>query len=224
MAAGDLIDRFLHDLDRGLQPLGRRRRSRVVAEARDHLCEAAARGGEAEALAQFGTASELAAAHIRGAATAAPRRTIVAFALAGVSYALVQVVASPAAFGVFPPGPWPDDRPPRYLSWKVDLAAGLVGLAFLVGLVCIAVAWAARHQPSRRLTWVPRLALIGSAVFAASWPFEATFLIQRGFNVDGSPPTWVTAAVCAALLTCHAATLWVARRATRVVTALAASG
>lgn len=224
MATSDVIDHFLRDLDRGLRPLGRRRRVRIVAEARDHLAEAALIHGDTEALARFGAPAQLIEAHISSAAAAAPRRSILAFGLAGLAYGLVQIVASPPTFGLFPPGPWPNDVPPGYLAWKVNLSAALIAMAFFIGLACIAVAWVTRHDPARRQTSVSRLAIAGSLVFAASWPFEATFLIQRGFNVAGSPPAWITSLVCAALLGCHAATLWVSARGLRVTAAHLASG
>ncbi|MDH3261914.1 MAG: hypothetical protein OEM84_13240 [Acidimicrobiia bacterium] len=215
------IGRYLDELDRGLRPLGRRRRARIVAEARDHLLELAT-DDEAGAVDRFGSIETVVAAHLVAAGRRAPRRSIIAFGLAGLAYGAVQAVGSPATFGLFPPGPWPNDVPPQYLAWKVDLAGALVGVAFLIGLAAIAVWVTRRRDPLDRQTLAAYLALTGSVVFAASWPFETIFLFQRAEAVAGSPPAAVVGMVCVALALCHVAALGVASRALRIVRAASA--
>ena len=219
MGLSHLTEGYLIELDRGLRPLGHRRRQRLVQEARDHLSDAAGEVGEPEALRRFGAADAVAAAHLRGAALAAPGRAIAAFAAAGIGYGVIEAVCSPALFGVFPPGPWPNDVPPPYLAWKVDLAGALVGIAFLIGLAAIVVAWRARHRPLCERARAAQLAVGGAAVFAASWPFEMVFFVQRGNNVAGSPPAAVTGLVGAALLATMLGAIWATTRSWRVVRA-----
>lgn len=212
------IDRYLNELHRGLRPLGHRRRARIVAEARDHLLELAV-DDEAGALDRFGPIETVVAAHLAAASRRAPRRSIIAFGLAGLAYGAIQAAGSPATFGLFPPGPWPNDVPPQYLAWKVDLAGALIGFAFLFGLAAIAVWVMRRRDPLERQALAAYLALTGSVVFAASWPFETLFLFQRADAVTGSPSAAVVGAVCAALALCHLTAFGVATRALRIVRA-----
>jgi hypothetical protein len=124
-----------------------------------------------------------------------------------------------ATLGVFPAGPWPNDQPPPHLSWKVDLAAALTLVAFVIGVTSIAFLWRRRHQPLRQRALAARLALVGSAVFPASWPFEAIFLFQRSHEVAGSPSDAVVAFVTAALLAFPAAAVLLSARWHMVVRA-----
>ena len=57
-----LIDFYLTDLaaELAFNGVGRRRASRILAEARDHLLELAAEHGEEEAIERFGAARPLA--------------------------------------------------------------------------------------------------------------------------------------------------------------------
>jgi len=217
MASGDLIEATLRDLSAGLGALPRHRRHRIVTEARDHLVQASADVGVEEAVRRFGAPGELAAMHVQTAARRAPRRAVVVLGAAGLAYGMVQAVCSPAVSGVFPPGPWPNDEPPEYLAWKVDLAGALVVLAAACGTLAVVCLWS-RRIADRRAT---QLAMVGAALFALSWPFETAFLVQRAWNVAGSPRVGVVWAICGLLAICHAVAVVSAgaahrlRRATR---------
>jgi hypothetical protein len=209
-----VIESYLRELDRALRPLGAARRSRVLAEARAHLLDAAAASGEEAAIARFGPVGEVARAHLSVAAGRASRRAVVVFGSAGLAYGAVQALASPALLGLFPGGPWPGDLPPGYLRWKVDVAGLLVAVAALLGGLALVAAW----RGSRAVT--ARLCAAGAVLFAASWPFETVFLFQRGNDVAGSPSGLVTGAVAAAFLAGQVAAVTVAWRALRLTRAV----
>jgi hypothetical protein len=125
------IDRFLDELARELPPW---RRRRMLAEAEDHLREAAREVGEDEAVARFGSASDVARG-FRGTAAVklAAAAVFAALALPLLSYPLVE--------NGLPPAPWPTEQAmPEHLRWKLDaveilyllaLGAGAVALLFL---------------------------------------------------------------------------------------------
>lgn len=226
MEPGLLIERHLAELERVIRPLPSRHRHRIMTEALNHLEDARASVGVEEAIRRFGDPVVVGRAHLERAVTEAPVRSVVVFGASGLAYGAVQALASPATFGLFPGGPWPNDVPPRWLGWKVDVAGGLIAVAAMLGVAAILAAVIRRHAaaPARRVL-PAKLAAIGAFVFAASWPFETVFLVQRGHEVAGSPPTAVTAVVCAAFLVCHGlaviATLQLWRVARTVVTAVA---
>lgn len=207
MGAGALIEDYLADLAQAIGPLGRTRRRRIVSEARDHLIDAAAREGDVVAIERFGSAADVGAAHVAAVAGRAPRRSVIAFGAAGLAYGVIQFVASPPVSGLFPPGPWPNDVPPASLAWKVDVAGGLIAIAFLLGCVAIAEMWRLRRRPIAFQAHTARIAVAGAAVFAASWPFETMFLFQRSHEVAGSPGDLVVGVLIAGLLACHVAAL-----------------
>ena len=132
MAGDELIEAYLQRLDRRLAPMGRVRRELIVTETRDHLLEAAAVDGVDQALARFGTPAVVAGAHLEGQARARTLWALGTLAAAGLVYGAISALASPAAFGLFPGGPWPDDVPPSYLAWKVDVASSFVAAAAAV--------------------------------------------------------------------------------------------
>ena len=128
------VERRLEELRRTLPVVGR---DRLLAEAEDHLREAAARVGEEEAVARFGSADDL-------ARQLAPLRVEVWTRLAAVSAAVAALsflLAYPVYENNLPPAPWPTAAAiPDHLAWKRDAvvllmlvtcaaaAAGLVGL------------------------------------------------------------------------------------------------
>ena len=212
-----VIERYLQELERKLWFVGPARRRRICDEARDHLVQAAEVHGAEAAVARFGDPATVAHGYLDAAATGAARHAVGAFGVAGVAYAAIQTVLSPAVSGVFPAGPWPDDVPPTYLAWKVDVAGTLVAVAALLGFAALVLAWRARHRADGDRRRVSGLALAGSVVFLASWPFETVFTFQRGNDVAGSPAGWVAALVCTALLGCEAVAVVAAVRAARLV-------
>ncbi|MGI8679758.1 MAG: HAAS signaling domain-containing protein [Jatrophihabitans sp.] len=86
------IEIYLADLDRALLTRGRRRR-RAVAECRDHLTDAAAAGGEAEAVRRFGAATEVASAFDAETAVRRASRSTVATVAAVAAVAAILAVA-----------------------------------------------------------------------------------------------------------------------------------
>jgi hypothetical protein len=116
------VDRRLAELKRALPRVGR---ERMLAEAEDHLREAAAEVGEDQAVARFGSASELVRA-------LAPARAAAWTRLAALT-ALAAVLAVPLLYPVYesnlPPAPWPTAADiPGHLAWKRD-AVALLALA-----------------------------------------------------------------------------------------------
>ncbi|MET0160360.1 MAG: hypothetical protein ABW279_12830 [Acidimicrobiales bacterium] len=196
MAGDELIEAYLQRLDRRLAPMGRVRRDRIVTETRDHLLEAAAVDGVDQALARFGTPAVVAGAHLEGQARARTLWALGTLAVAGLVYGAIGALASPAAFGLFPGGPWPDDVPPSYLAWKVDVASSFVAAAAACGALALLLRWRDRRDLDRSRSWVLRLSFAGSVLLLAGLPLETIFLFQRGNNVAGSPPGWAVTLVC----------------------------
>jgi hypothetical protein len=219
VGANRVIDVYLEQLDTAVRSLGRRARTRIVSEAREHLLDAAGEVGAVDAVDRFGPADEVGRAHISAAGTGAPRRAIAVFGAAGLGYGLIQLIAAPPTFGLFPPGPWPNDQPPPHLAWKVDLAGAMIAVAFVIGVASIVTAWRRRRLPVAERAIAVRLAFIGSIVFAASWPFEALFLFQRSHEVAGSPGDVAVAIVTGGLLGCQGIAVVSVNRSRRLMRA-----
>ncbi|MBA2359558.1 MAG: hypothetical protein H0V79_01245 [Actinobacteria bacterium] len=123
-----MIDRYLAEL---AARLPRRRRTQVLAEAEDHLRQAAEAHGEEEAIRRFGTTEEVAV----GFRT--PRRLRLGQLL------LAAAVASmvPSFYGApenwLPPAPWPEGELPFSLAWKRDAILVLAALAALSTLFAV---------------------------------------------------------------------------------------
>lgn len=120
------IERYLAELAREL-PFWTR--NRVLAEAEDHLREAARSVGEEEAVARFGAAHELARGfHYVSALRLAALAVLAALALPFLSYPLVE--------NSLPPAPWPSEQAmPDHLRWKLDAIELLYLLAVGGGAV-----------------------------------------------------------------------------------------
>lgn len=211
-----VIERYLVELERRLWFVRPARRRRICEEARDHLLEAAEVDGAEAALARFGDPASVASGYRDAAATGAARLAVVALGAGGLAYGAIQALLSPAVLEVFPGGPWPNDVPPAYLAWKVNVAGALVAVAALLGFAALVFAWRGRGRADGDRRRVAALAAAGAGAFLASWPFETVFMVQRGNNVAGSPAGWVVALVCTALLACHVAAALAAVRATRL--------
>ena len=132
------IEEYLHALDRELR--GRRGlRRRLLAEAEDHLREAAAEVGDEEAVRRFGPAPELA----RELAPRLALSSVRTAALLLVALALSVPLLYPIPENNLPPAPWPEGGMPARLAWKQDAVLVL----FFVGLGASAIALAAFRRP-----------------------------------------------------------------------------
>jgi hypothetical protein len=123
------VDDYLVELERRLPRVGR---ARLLAEAEDHLREAAAEAGEAEAVARFGSPGEFVRL-LRPLRAAAWNRLA---ALAAVAAVLALPLAYPLYETNLPPAPWPSAAEiPAHLAWKRDALAvlALVTLGAAVG-------------------------------------------------------------------------------------------
>jgi hypothetical protein len=140
------VDRYLEDLRRRL-PLAVR--SRVLAEAEDHLREATREVGEDEAIARFGPAQALADSY--------RARVRWLYAALGLLLALAYPVLSyPILENSLPPATWPNvDEMPEELAWKREWIVVLVLFAAVAG----AVALGGYLRDRRLIVWPAALAL-----------------------------------------------------------------
>jgi hypothetical protein len=126
---GGVIERYLCELRRRL-PWALGARGRVLAEARDHLLEAAMRIGDERAVAEFGPADEVAA---RLGPELAARAAARAAAIVPVLVAAFVVPFYLVPENEFPPAPW--TSVPGYLAWKHDVALGAFAAAVALALI-----------------------------------------------------------------------------------------
>jgi hypothetical protein len=149
------VDRYLEDLRRRL-PLAVR--SRVLAEAEDHLREATREVGEDEAIARFGPAQALADSY--------RARVRWLYAALGLLLALAYPVLSyPILENSLPPATWPNvDEMPEELAWKREWIVVLVLFAAVAG----AVALGGYLRDRRLIVWPAALALGAIALRASS--------------------------------------------------------
>jgi hypothetical protein len=204
------IDLYLAELRRALpgDPLLRRR---VLSEAEGHLRESAAEVGEAEAVARFGAAADIAAEFAEPAA----RRAAVAAALSLLGAAGAFLAAYVVAENTLPPAPWPSaDAAPDYLRWK----AGAATAAFAAGAAATAVALALGGLGRARLALAAAvgaaLALAAAAVLAATHQLERTSVYEE-LGVAGTEPLWLVALgfalLAAPVVVSLAAVAWASR-------------
>lgn len=95
------VEQYLRELGGALHVRGRARR-RLLAECRDHLADSGAAHGEAEAVARFGSAAELARSFdtevaVRRALRATPATVVGVLAVAASTLALLHVAAAHAS-------------------------------------------------------------------------------------------------------------------------------
>jgi HAAS domain-containing protein len=122
------VERYLREL-RGRLPLAVR--SRVLAEAEDHLRESARELGEEEAVAGFGPAAALADAYrVRVGWIYAALGLLAALAYPILSYPLPE--------NSLPPAAWPNvDEMPRELAWKREWIVVLFVFSLVAGAVAL---------------------------------------------------------------------------------------
>ena len=178
------IDDYLGELARALLR-GLLLRRRILAEAEDHLREAARTHGEAEAVARFGPAREVARGFLPLYARSAARLA----ALATLAVALSVPALYPVVENNLPAAPWPrPDAIPSHLAWKQDAVAWL----FAAGAVATAVALAAlAHRWLRRVV----LAAAATALAALSaMTVVATVLSFQWREAVPGTPAWTVSA------------------------------
>jgi hypothetical protein len=166
------VDAYLEEL-RGALPRRLASRRRILAEAEDHLREAARERGEAEAVAAFGPVETVA-----GGARALAAARLAALAL--VVLLAFPILTYPVTENSLPPAPWPADEMPGHLAWKQDAVIAL----FLVGLGAGAAACAA--AAGRRRAVLPA-AGVGLAALAAQGLLGAVLSVQWADAVPGTP-------------------------------------
>jgi hypothetical protein len=165
------VERYLAELARELPPWSRRR---VLAEAEDHLREAASAVGEDEAVARFGRAAIVAREFRRIAA--------LRFAAAAVFAALaLPVLSYPLVENGLPPAPWPTEQAmPAHLRWKVDA----VEMLYVLAVAASAVALLFLRRAGREL-------VVGCAVVLAVLlhvaALSAVLTVQWENAVPGTP-------------------------------------
>lgn len=175
-----MIDAYLAELSRHLRVSPWRRR-RILAEVEAHLRDA---GGDADAIARFGTPEEVAERFNELAPKPHPR-------LAGIVVLLGLLTVFGAVQGLerhVPPAPWPEEQAPANLETIFTLATSGVFIA-------LALALAALLRGGRRE------ALAACATLAATVLLLAVHAFRRAELVAGSPPSWQLALVTVAALT-----------------------
>ncbi|MDQ3893891.1 MAG: hypothetical protein M3292_04400 [Actinomycetota bacterium] len=212
------IERYLGELERELQ-VGGRRRQRILAEAEDHLREAARDVGEEAAVARFGQPAELARRFAADEAESSGRR---AAQLLTIALALAFLAVYPIPENTLPPAPWPGDTPPHYLHWKQNGVAALFLVAVLAGVLAFLLArgYRLRSALSRRAL-APALALtvVSVVALAAMLVLGAILAYQWQEAVPGAPgPAWIAAYTCVQTLVLAVVAL-LAVRAARAATA-----
>lgn len=165
------IERFLAELARELPFWSRRR---VLAEAEDHLREAAATVGEQEAVVRFGPARQIASGFRRVAALRLA-------ALAAIAALVVPIASYPLVENGLPPAPWASaSAMPDHLQWKLDAVKAFYLLALGAG----AVAALLLRRAGRDLIVASAVVLAALAQVAA---LSVVLSVQWGEAVAGTP-------------------------------------
>jgi hypothetical protein len=165
------IERYLAELARALPFWSGRR---VLAEAEDHLREAAATVGEEEAVARFGPARQLA----RGVRHVAATRVAAVAALAAL---VVPILSYPLVENALPPAPWPSaSAMPDSLQWKLDAVKALYLLALGAGTVSLLLL----RRAGRELVVASSVVI---AVLAQVGALSVVLSFQWGDAVAGTP-------------------------------------
>jgi hypothetical protein len=198
-----VIVRVLDELRRELASAGvtERAAARPLAEARDHLLDAARADGEEIAVTAFGSpqtvarrlADEIASRRTCGAALA----SFAALAVAGAAYLLIMVLGGVA-------GATPDVTSGRTAAVGVAAAAGMILLpqvAFVAGCLAAVQAWRIRRRPvvAAELALLRRRSALALVAGAASLATLALYAFELGYQLAG---WWMPMAIvlCAATL------------------------
>ena len=203
-----LIDLYLTDLaaELAFRGVGRRRRARILAEARDHLLELAAEHGEEEAVERFGSARTIAAEAARAARPVVLFRSTILFA-AALALFVLPLYGIPE--NTLPPAPW--DERPAHLTWKLYVSLGAFALALPLAVIAVGAAWL-----RLRRTTLTALTLAGASL-AVSALAGAVAAVQWAQEVPGSGTTLVlTLGATVFLGSVAAASLASAARASRL--------
>jgi hypothetical protein len=192
------IQAYLAELARAL-PRGLPR-ERILSEAETHLLEAAAEVGEAEAVARFGSAHEVAT---RFAEPLARRALRIAALAPTVLLAVTLVPGYGIVENALPPAPWAEGGMPDHLLWKRNAVWLLLALAVVPALAALACL---RRAP----------ALVPAAVAAALVPLGAaaalgTVLAVNWWDDVPGTPWWIAGAPLCELLLAVAVAAQLAR-------------
>lgn len=192
------IERYLAELARELPSWNR---NRVLAEAEDHLREAARGIGEEEAVARFGAAREVAGGFRRVAAVRlAALAVLAALALPFLSYPVVE--------NSLPAAPWPSEEAmPDHLQWKLDA----IELLYLLAVGAGAVAALFLRRAGRELVIACGVVLAALTQLAA---LNTVLSVQWAEAVPGTPG-WLRLLAAAQLLAILGAAFVLARAARR---------
>jgi hypothetical protein len=167
-------DRVIEEYLRQLEPLLRcapRKRKRILAEVEEHLRDD---GGDAAAIAQFGSPSEV-AEHFNALAPAPPARVAAALVMCGalVVFALVQGLED-----LLPPAPWPSASAAPS-SLRATFAGATIAILVAVGAALMTFAVPRLIRPATAalscLSLIVCVALLG-----------ANAVLRAGY-VPGSP-------------------------------------
>jgi hypothetical protein len=203
-----LIDLYLTDLaaELAFHGVGRRRRARILAEARDHLLELGAEHGDEEAVDRFGSARTIAAEAARAAQPVVFFRSTVVFA-AALALFVLPLYGIPE--NTLPPAPW--DERPAHLTWKLYVSIGAFALALPLAVIAVAAAWL-----RRRRTTLIALTLSGTSLTVSALA-GAVGAVQWAQEVPGSGTTLLlTLSATGLLASVAAASLASAARASRL--------
>jgi hypothetical protein len=181
------IDAYLAELARML-PRGVPR-DRILAEAEAHLREAADEVGEAEAVARFGPARDLA---VRFAEPVARRAARIAALAPAALLAVALVPGYTIVENALPPAPWAEGDMPAHLLWKRNAVWLLLALALppaLAALACL------RRAPAL----VPVAAAAALLPLGAASALATVLAVNWWDDVPGTP-WWIAAAPAGQLL------------------------
>lgn len=167
-----MIERYLRELSQHLH-VGRKRRGRILAEVEAHLRDD---GGDADAIARFGSPEEVAMRFNDVHRTEAPR---LAAGLVLVS-ALVVFGAVQGLERHIPPAPWPEGGAPGHLDTLFTHATGAILVALAAALATLVLPRAARAP----------LALVSTASLVVCAALLLAHALERTHYVSGSPAAW----------------------------------
>jgi hypothetical protein len=225
MSDTDMIASYITALARDLR-VGPRRKARILAEVKDHLqdaireeqeCGATATAAWENTVARFGPPAIVARQFMADLSILGVRAASRALFAVALAFGLFAEITSPLAGRIFgaegngffaPPGPWPNDVPPRQLQFTVAIASGMLAIAVGAALFAlvhthlwrrgIAVVFPeVQIRISRRGTEGAALAatVLGAVALAVGTIANIIWSFQRAAEVPHSPTPGVLAGV-----------------------------
>jgi hypothetical protein len=207
------IDRYLAELERRLPRLARRR---ALAEAREHLHDAAARhqhrglpreAAEALAVEDFGH-FELVARRFASEVAVRETRLAAALALGAALFFVFPLYVVPE--NTLPPAPWLEK--PRDIFLLQLVSVGLWLAAGALALAATALSWTRWSRLASPAVTCALIALAGSVAVSVA-------LVVRWFALTPATPNWAFAAPlgAACLVVCAGAAVWARSSCRRLV-------